>query len=100
VKVKASGDRSSMKFYTIRYGGRVPDEFASLLVLHDIRSFADVRIRPSLRSAPPDLEGDHLPDPAGVLFLAGDDDLKWSTLGREGLAVAMVSQKYDAIGES
>ncbi len=33
-----------MKFYTIGYGGRAPDEFASLLVQHGVRSIADVRI--------------------------------------------------------
>ena len=35
-----------MTFYTIGYGGRIPDEFAGLLVAHGIRSLADVRIRP------------------------------------------------------
>jgi uncharacterized protein (DUF488 family) len=35
-----------MKFYTIGYGGRVPEEFAGLLGLHGVRSVADVRIRP------------------------------------------------------
>jgi len=39
-----------MKFYTVGYGGRVPDELASLLVLHGIRSVADVRIRPDRAS--------------------------------------------------
>ena len=39
-----------MKFYTIGYGGRVPDELASLLVLHGIRAIADVRIRPDRAS--------------------------------------------------
>ena len=39
-----------MKFYTIGYGGRVPAEFASLLVLHAIRSIADVRIHPDRAS--------------------------------------------------
>ena len=37
---------STMKFYTIGYGGRVPKEFASLLVQHGVRSIADVRIHP------------------------------------------------------
>jgi uncharacterized protein (DUF488 family) len=35
-----------MKFYTIGYGGRAPQEFMSLLVGHGIRSVADVRIHP------------------------------------------------------
>jgi uncharacterized protein (DUF488 family) len=39
-----------MKFYTIGYGGRMPAEFASLLVLHGIRSVADVRIHPERAS--------------------------------------------------
>jgi uncharacterized protein (DUF488 family) len=39
-----------MKFYTIGYGGRVPEEFASLLALHQVRSVADVRIRPDRAS--------------------------------------------------
>ena len=39
-----------MKFYTIGYGGRPPAEFANLLVLHGIRSIADVRIRPERAS--------------------------------------------------
>jgi uncharacterized protein (DUF488 family) len=40
----------AMKFFTIGYGGRVPAEFASILVLHGIRSVADVRIRPDRAS--------------------------------------------------
>jgi uncharacterized protein (DUF488 family) len=39
-----------MKFYTIGYGGRAPDEFASLLVQHRVRSIADVRIHPDRAS--------------------------------------------------
>jgi uncharacterized protein (DUF488 family) len=39
-----------MKFYTIGYGGRVPVSFASLLASHQIRSIADVRIRPERAS--------------------------------------------------
>jgi hypothetical protein len=42
--------RHTMKFYTIGYGGRAPDEFASLLVLHGVRSIADVRIHPDRAS--------------------------------------------------
>jgi uncharacterized protein (DUF488 family) len=39
-----------MKFYTIGYGGRLPGDFASLLVQHGVRSIADVRIRPDRAS--------------------------------------------------
>jgi uncharacterized protein (DUF488 family) len=39
-----------MKFFTIGYGGRVPAEFASLLVRHGVRSVADVRIHPERAS--------------------------------------------------
>ena len=39
-----------MKFYTIGYGGRVPAEFARLLVLHGVCSIADVRIHPERAS--------------------------------------------------
>ena len=39
-----------MTVFTIGYGGRKPDEFASLLVLHGVRSIADVRIRPDRAS--------------------------------------------------
>jgi uncharacterized protein (DUF488 family) len=35
-----------MQFYTIGYGGRAPDTFASLLAQHGVRSIADVRIHP------------------------------------------------------
>ena len=40
----------SMKFYTIGYGGRRPADLATLLVEHDVRSVADVRIRPDRAS--------------------------------------------------
>jgi uncharacterized protein (DUF488 family) len=36
----------AMKFFTIGYGGRAPEEFVGLLVRHGVRAVADVRIRP------------------------------------------------------
>ena len=39
-----------MKFFTIGYGGRKPDEFASLLSLHGDRTVADLRIHPDRAS--------------------------------------------------
>jgi len=39
-----------MTFYTIGYGGRAPAEFTSLLVHHNVRSVADVRIHPERAS--------------------------------------------------
>jgi uncharacterized protein (DUF488 family) len=39
-----------MKFYTIGYGGRAPTDFRNLLVEHQVRSLADVRIRPDRAS--------------------------------------------------
>jgi uncharacterized protein (DUF488 family) len=40
----------AMKFYTVGYGGRIPNELASLLATYGIRSVADVRIRPDRAS--------------------------------------------------
>jgi uncharacterized protein (DUF488 family) len=39
-----------MKFYTIGYGGRLPNDFRNLLIEHRVRSLADVRIRPDRAS--------------------------------------------------
>jgi uncharacterized protein (DUF488 family) len=39
-----------MKFYTIGYGGRLPHDFLALLIEHQVRSLADVRIRPDRAS--------------------------------------------------
>ena len=35
-----------MKLLTIGYGGRLPEEFARLLVQHGVRTIADIRILP------------------------------------------------------
>ena len=69
---------------------------ARLLVI-DEQGRALVFAGPGLAS--PDLEPDHLLDPTGVLLLTRDDDLKWPFPGGKGLAVAVVGQKSDTIGE-
>jgi uncharacterized protein (DUF488 family) len=50
VRLLPNRHNGAMKFYTIGYGGRVPADFASLLVLHGVRSIADVRIYPDRAS--------------------------------------------------
>ena len=39
-----------MEFFTIGYGGRIPEEFLGLLALMVVRAMADVRIRPDRAS--------------------------------------------------
>jgi uncharacterized protein (DUF488 family) len=39
-----------MKFYTIGYGGRLPKDLLDLLTRYEIRSIADVRLRPDRSS--------------------------------------------------
>ena len=50
VRLLPNRHNGTMKIYTIGYGGRVPADFASLLVLHGVRSIADVRIHPDRAS--------------------------------------------------
>jgi uncharacterized protein (DUF488 family) len=66
---------SRAKFYTIGYGGRLPNEFASLLVAHEVRIVADVRIRPDrasmgayVKARTPDKGIEKLLSDVGILY--------------------------------
>jgi uncharacterized protein (DUF488 family) len=66
-----------MKFYTIGYGGRLPEDFTSLLVEHGVRSVADVRIRPDrasmgsyVRARTPEKGIERLLSQCGIFYLS------------------------------
>jgi uncharacterized protein (DUF488 family) len=66
---------SRAKFYTIGYGGRLPNDFASLLVAHGVRAVADVRIRPDrasmgayVKASTPDKGIEKLLSDVGILY--------------------------------
>jgi uncharacterized protein (DUF488 family) len=67
-----------MKFYTIGYGGRLPDEFASLLVAHGVRSIADVRIHPDRASMGAYVKA-RTPD-KGIEKLLNDRDIAYRSI--------------------
>jgi uncharacterized protein (DUF488 family) len=64
-----------MKFYTIGYGGRMPTDFLKLLIEHQVRSLADVRIHPDrasmgayVKARTPDKGIENLLSGGGILY--------------------------------
>jgi uncharacterized protein (DUF488 family) len=64
-----------MKFYTIGYGGRMPSDFLNLLIEHQVRALADVRIRPDrasmgayVKARTPDKGIEKLLSDGGILY--------------------------------